>query len=99
TPDPSPPLASARGGRGAERLAPEERGRTDMIRRIAAALALVGALALPGQAAAEATALRVARQFGVAYLQFMVMQDQKLIEKHAKAAGLGDIATDWPTFR
>ncbi len=70
-----------------------------MFQRIAAALALIGALALPGQAAAEATALRVAKQFGVAYLQFMVMQDQKLIEKHAKAAGLGDIATDWPTFR
>jgi len=32
-------------------------------------------------------------------MQFMVMQDQKMIEKHAKAAGLGDIDVDWATFR
>ena len=34
--------------------------------------------------------VRVAKQFGVAYMQYMVMQDLKLIEKHAKAAGLDD---------
>src|SRR5260370_42350403 len=31
-------------------------------------------------------------------MQYMVMQDQKLIEKDAKAAGL-DITTEWATFR
>jgi len=42
--------------------------------------------------------VRVAKQFGLAYTQYMVMEDQKLIEKHAKAAGL-DISTEWATFR
>jgi len=65
----------------------------------AVAAALVGALSFPHLARAEATTLRVAKQFGVAYMQFMVMQDQKMIEKHAKAAGLGDITVDWATFR
>jgi NitT/TauT family transport system substrate-binding protein len=29
----------------------------------------------------------------------MVMQDQNMIERHAKAAGLGDVTVDWATFR
>jgi len=48
---------------------------------------------------AEANKLRVAKQYGLGYLQFMVMEDQKLIEKNAKAAGLGDVTVDWGTFR
>ena len=55
--------------------------------------------ALPADARAEATELRVAKQFGSAYMQFFIMQDQKMIEKHAKAAGLGDVSIDWATFR
>jgi len=70
-----------------------------MYSRFAVAAALVGALSFPHLARAETTTLRVAKQFGVAYMQFMVMQDQKMIEKHAKAAGLGDITVDWATFR
>jgi NitT/TauT family transport system substrate-binding protein len=60
--------------------------------------ALAGAVFAPGQARAEASVVRVAKQFGLAYTQYMVMEDQKLIEKHAKAAGL-DITTEWATFR
>lgn len=70
-----------------------------MIRRFVILIAFVGALASIGQARAEATQLRVAKQFGIAYMQFFVMQDQKMIEKRAKAAGLGDITVDWATFR
>jgi NitT/TauT family transport system substrate-binding protein len=73
-----------------------------MLRRLLAGalLAAVGAGVLPPRAAfAEATELRVAKQFGIAYMQFFVMQDQKLIEKHARAAGLGDVSVDWATFR
>jgi len=70
-----------------------------MIHRIAAAFALVTTLALPNAAWAEATTLRVAKQYGIAYMQFMVMEDQKMIEKHAKAAGLGDIAVEFDQFR
>ena len=64
-------------------------------------LALFATLAvlLPQQAQAEATSLRVAKQFGVAYMQFMVMEDQKMIEKHAKAAGLGDVTVEFNQFR
>ncbi len=70
-----------------------------MYRGLAAFAAVLGVLALPAAARAEATELRVAKQFGSAYMQFFIMQDQKMVEKHAKAAGLGDISVDWATFR
>ena len=69
-----------------------------MLHRLAAFAALAGAVLAPHQAQAEANVVRVAKQFGLAYTQYMVMEDQKLIEKHAKAAGL-DITTEWATFR
>lgn len=70
-----------------------------MFRKIAVAAALVGVLGAPVQARAEADTLRLAQQFGLGYMQFPVMKDQKLIEKHAKAAGLGDVSIEWATFR
>ena len=70
-----------------------------MVRGLVAIAALLAVLALPGQARAEATELRVAKQFGSAYMQFFIMQDQKMVERHAKAAGLGDVSVDWATFR
>jgi len=70
------------------------------MRRVFSAFAALFALsALPADARAEATELRVAKQFGSAYMQFFIMQDQKMVEKHAKAAGLGDVSVDWATFR
>jgi NitT/TauT family transport system substrate-binding protein len=69
-----------------------------MVRSLAVA-ALVGAVIFPHGARAEATTLRVAKQFGVAYMQFMVMEDQKMIEKQAKAAGLGDVTVEFNQFR
>src|ERR1044071_8647854 len=69
-----------------------------MICRFLAVAALAAALIAPSLARAEANTVRVAKQFGIAYMQYMVMQDLKLIEKHAKAAGL-DITTEWATFR
>ena len=44
---------------------------------------------------AETKKLRVSLQFGIGYLQLMVMRDQKLVEKYAKEAGLGDIEVEW----
>lgn len=71
-----------------------------MIRCLALCAALVAALAAQtGSAAAEANTLRAAKQFGLGYVQYMIMEDQKLVEKHAKAAGLGDITVEWNTFR
>ncbi|MEA2929579.1 MAG: sulfonate transport system substrate-binding protein [Hyphomicrobiales bacterium] len=69
-----------------------------MIWRIVGAAALAAAILVPRGASAEANVVRVAKQFGVGYMQYMVMQELKLIEKHAKAAGL-DITTEWATFR
>jgi len=48
---------------------------------------------------AQTAELRVAKQYGLGYLQMMVMEDMKLVEKHAKAAGLGDLKVSWSTFR
>src|SRR5215831_15305471 len=70
-----------------------------MFRGLFALVAVLSLLARPGGAFAEQTELRVAKQFGSAYMQFFIMQDQKMIEKHAKAAGLGDVSVDWATFR
>lgn len=70
--------------------------RTRLSRRQAAALlagaALAGAVTAP--AAAAEGRLRIAKQFGVIYLLLNVAEDQKLIEKHGKAAGL-DITVDY----
>lgn len=70
-----------------------------MYRTLAIAAAALLALAQTGPAAAEANTLRAAKQFGLGYVQFMIMEDLKLAEKHAKAAGLGDIKVEWNTFR
>ena len=71
-----------------------------MIRSLAAAAAAsLVTLAHMQPAAAEATTLRAAKQFGLGYVQFMIMEDMKIVEKHAKAAGLGDIKVEWNTFR
>jgi len=52
-----------------------------------------------GTAGAETTELRVAKQYGLGYLQMMVMEEMKLVEKHTTAAGLGDVKVNWSTFR
>lgn len=52
-------------------------------------------LAVAGAARAEMAELKVAQQYGIGYLPLMVMEEQKLIEKHAKAAGV-DVVVSWP---
>jgi NitT/TauT family transport system substrate-binding protein len=69
-----------------------------MFCRLVAVAILAAALIVPGAARAEANIVRVAKQFGIGYMQYMVMQELKLVEKHAKAAGL-DVTTEWATFR
>jgi NitT/TauT family transport system substrate-binding protein len=56
------------------------------------AAALVGAAA--PRARAEVSELRAAQQYGLSYLALMVMEDQKLVEKKAKDAGL-DLKVTW----
>jgi NitT/TauT family transport system substrate-binding protein len=55
------------------------------------------AFALPAVGRAEVSEIAVAQQYGISYLPLMVMEEQKLIEKHAKAAGV-DAAVSWKKF-
>lgn len=65
-----------------------------MVGRIAAlALGLVVALASVAQA--EVTEVRLSKQLGLGYLSMIVIESQKLIERHAQAAGLGEVKTVW----
>jgi NitT/TauT family transport system substrate-binding protein len=42
--------------------------------------------------------IRFARQFSMGYLQFNMMQQHKLLEKHAKEAGISELKVTWATF-
>jgi len=46
---------------------------------------------------AEMSDIHVSRQYGISYLPLMIMEDQKLIAKHAKAEGI-EVTVDWSTF-
>ena len=59
------------------------------------AIAAILAGAKPA-AAAESNEFRVARQPGLVYLQSIIMEDRKLIEKHAAALGLKDLKVTYP---
>jgi len=61
---------------------------------ILAGCVLAAAFAAPGQA----QEIRIARQFSMGYLQFNVMEHDKLLEKHAAALGLKDVKISWSTF-
>ena len=62
---------------------------------LAAAASSLALLAAP--AYAELGEIHVSRQYGISYLPLMIMEDQKLIEKHAKAEGV-DVKVDWSKF-
>ena len=64
---------------------------------IAAAVVAVALFAAGAPARAEMAEINVAQQYGISYLPLMIMEDQKLIEKHAKAAGL-DVKVGWAKF-
>lgn len=49
-------------------------------------------------AVAEVREITIAQQYGMAYLQFLVMQRDKLIEKYAKSEGLGNVIVTWRKF-
>ena len=73
-----------------------------LVRAAAAALAWLAlgtaALALPALARAETGDIRIAQQFGINYLPLLVMKKYGLVEKHAKAAGLGSVTVTWAQF-
>jgi NitT/TauT family transport system substrate-binding protein len=68
-------------------------------RTVTIALAgLVAALLLPLPVRAEVKEVRIAKQYGLGYLPLIIMEDQRLIEKHARKAGLGDLKVTWATL-
>jgi NitT/TauT family transport system substrate-binding protein len=64
-----------------------------MWRKLAAAA--LCSIAFGAAAQAEVNEVRMSKQFGLPYLPMIVIEAQQLIEKNAKAAGLGDIKTSW----
>lgn len=68
------------------------------MRLLGSAPAAAMLLAFAAPAAAEVNELRIGKQYGLPYIQFVIMEDGKLIEKHAKLQGLGDIKVDWATL-
>jgi NitT/TauT family transport system substrate-binding protein len=59
--------------------------------------AMLVSVATGCSAIAETKTVRIAKQFGISYLPITVMESEKLLEKHAKAAGL-DVTTQWIQF-
>lgn len=56
-------------------------------------------LAAPAPAlCAEVREVRIAQQFGVAYLPLMVMKNGRLIERQADRLGVGPVKVTWNTF-
>jgi NitT/TauT family transport system substrate-binding protein len=58
---------------------------------------LIVALGWAGAARAEVSEIKVAQQYGIGYLPLMLMEEGRLIEKHAKAAGI-DLTVGWIKF-
>src|SRR5437016_8300540 len=56
-----------------------------------AALCFVAALGLPTNTSGEVNEVQIARGFAIPHLPIMIIEHDKLLEKHARAAGLGDI--------
>ena len=59
---------------------------------------VAGALVASWLMSAQAQEIRLARQFSMGYLQFNVMEHEKLLEKHAAALGLKEVKIVWSTF-
>jgi NitT/TauT family transport system substrate-binding protein len=59
----------------------------------------IGLLALPALgrgARAEASSVRIVRQYGLPHVPLMVMEHERLVEKHAARLGLPSLTTSWP---
>ncbi len=60
--------------------------------------ALVALPALVRPAAAEVTSIKLGKQYGLPFLPQMVMEDHKLIEKHAERLGVSGLSVGWQTM-
>ena len=67
----------------------------DIRSRVFAAFASIVFFAATANVRAEVSEVTIAQQYGVSFLPLMWMEHNKLIEKHAKAAGLPELKTNW----
>jgi NitT/TauT family transport system substrate-binding protein len=56
------------------------------------------AFAIAGSASAEVSELRITKQPSIIYLPLVIMEQNKLVEKQAQAAGLPELKVSWITF-
>ncbi|HET6308187.1 MAG TPA: ABC transporter substrate-binding protein [Rhodopila sp.] len=68
------------------------------MRRRDLGLGLLGLPALVRGAWAEASSVRIFRQYGLPYLPLMVMEHERLVEKHAARLGVPGLQVSWPTL-
>jgi NitT/TauT family transport system substrate-binding protein len=68
------------------------------MRRRDLGLALLALPALGRGARAEAAGVRIVRQLGLPHVPLMVMQHERLVEKHAARLGIASLKTDWPAL-
>ena len=68
----------------------------NLLSRFAAGLSFCAALIAAAPApAAESNEFRIGRQPGLVYLQAIIMEEKKLVEKHAAALGLKDLKVNY----
>ncbi len=62
----------------------------------------LGLLATPAiirrASASDASVVRIVRQYGLPILPLMVMEHEKLVERHAARLGLASLKVEWPTL-
>lgn len=72
--------------------------KTNLLKRITLTALLSAFLIVTTSAAAETNNVRMAKQYGIGYLALMVMTHNKLFQKQAAAAGLGEVKLTLATF-
>ncbi|HEV7820618.1 MAG TPA: ABC transporter substrate-binding protein [Burkholderiales bacterium] len=61
-------------------------------------LVLLVACGLAFPLKAEVSEIRISKQYGLPYLTVVIVEQQRLIEKHTRLMGLGDVKVSWLTI-
>ena len=64
--------------------------------RFAASIFALAFATLPARA--DVNEIKIGKQYGLPYIQFVIMEDQGLLEKHAKLQGFSDLKVTWATL-
>jgi NitT/TauT family transport system substrate-binding protein len=67
-------------------------------RSAAVAIAMILSSIVAPPARAETAEMRIARQYGIGYLQMIVMEHDRLIERQAARLGVSGVKVAWSTF-